>query len=72
MSPEGTTIRSHATEPPPAYSSVPRDARLRRRSHSPLDEPMLTYNTLIVLLGTGLLGANAGLVGSFAVLRGVP
>ena len=30
---------------------------------------MLTYNTLIVLLGTGLLGANAGLVGSFAVLR---
>ncbi|WP_161602265.1 metal ABC transporter permease [Tautonia marina] len=29
----------------------------------------LTYNTLIVLLGTGLLGANAGLVGSFAVLR---
>lgn len=30
----------------------------------------LTYNTIIVLLGTGLLGANAGLVGSFAVLRG--
>ncbi|RUL81751.1 metal ABC transporter permease [Tautonia sociabilis] len=30
---------------------------------------MLTYNTLIVLLGTGLLGANAGLVGSYAVLR---
>jgi manganese/zinc/iron transport system permease protein len=30
----------------------------------------LTYNTLIVLLGTGLLGANAGLVGSYAVLRG--
>lgn len=30
---------------------------------------MLTYNTLIVLIGTGLLGANAGLVGSFAVLR---
>ncbi|WP_169977060.1 metal ABC transporter permease [Tautonia rosea] len=29
----------------------------------------LSYNTLIVLLGTGLLGANAGLVGSFAVLR---
>lgn len=29
----------------------------------------LTYNTLIVLIGTGLLGANAGLVGSFAVLR---
>jgi manganese/zinc/iron transport system permease protein len=30
----------------------------------------LSYNTVIVLLGTGLLGANAGLVGSFAVLRG--
>ncbi len=30
---------------------------------------MLTYNTIIVLLGTGLLGASAGLVGSFAVLR---
>lgn len=30
----------------------------------------LTYNTLIVLAGTSLLGANAGLVGSFAVLRG--
>jgi manganese/zinc/iron transport system permease protein len=30
----------------------------------------LSYNTMIVLLGTGLLGANAGLVGSFAVLRG--
>ncbi|QDV32625.1 metal ABC transporter permease [Tautonia plasticadhaerens] len=30
----------------------------------------LTYNTIVVLLGTGLLGANAGLVGSFAVLRG--
>lgn len=30
----------------------------------------LTYNTLIVLAGTGLLGANAGLVGAFAVLRG--
>lgn len=27
------------------------------------------YNTLIVLAGTGLLGANAGLIGSFAVLR---
>lgn len=30
---------------------------------------MLTYNTLIVLVGTSLLGASAGLVGSFAVLR---
>jgi manganese/zinc/iron transport system permease protein len=30
----------------------------------------LAYNTLVVLIGTGLLGANAGLVGSFAVLRG--
>ncbi len=30
---------------------------------------MINYNTLIVLLGTGLLGANAGLVGCFAVLR---
>lgn len=30
---------------------------------------MITYNTVIVLLGTGLLGASAGLVGSFAVLR---
>lgn len=30
----------------------------------------LSYNTLIVLAGTGLLGANAGLVGAFAVLRG--
>jgi manganese/zinc/iron transport system permease protein len=29
----------------------------------------VTYNTLIVLLGVGLLGAGAGLVGSFAVLR---
>jgi manganese/zinc/iron transport system permease protein len=29
----------------------------------------MTYNTLIVLLGVGLLGAGAGLVGSFAVLR---
>ncbi len=30
---------------------------------------MIPYNTLVVLLGTCLLGANAGLVGSFAVLR---
>lgn len=30
---------------------------------------MISYNTAVVLLGTGLLGANAGLVGSFAVLR---
>ena len=30
---------------------------------------MFTYNTLIVLVGTSLLGASAGLVGSFAVLR---
>ena len=29
----------------------------------------MTYNTLLVLLGVGLLGAGAGLVGSFAVLR---
>lgn len=29
----------------------------------------LHYNTLVVLLGTSLLGASAGLVGSFAVLR---
>jgi manganese/zinc/iron transport system permease protein len=29
----------------------------------------LTYNTLIVLLGTSLLGASAGLIGGFAVLR---
>ena len=29
----------------------------------------ISYNTLIVLLGTSLLGANAGLVGTFAVLR---
>jgi manganese/zinc/iron transport system permease protein len=29
----------------------------------------IQYNTLIVLVGTGLLGASAGLVGSFAVLR---
>jgi manganese/zinc/iron transport system permease protein len=30
---------------------------------------MITYNTLIVLIGTSLLGASAGLIGSFAVLR---
>lgn len=30
---------------------------------------MMYYNTMIVLAGTGLLGANAGLVGTFAVLR---
>jgi manganese/zinc/iron transport system permease protein len=30
---------------------------------------MLSYNTLVVLLGTGLLGLAAGLVGTFAVLR---
>src|SRR5687768_15599039 len=30
----------------------------------------LTYNTLIVIAGTTLLGMNAGLVGSFSVLRG--
>ena len=29
----------------------------------------MTYNTLIVLTGTSLLGASSGLVGSFAVLR---
>lgn len=29
----------------------------------------MTYNTLLVLVGVGLLGAGAGLVGSFAVLR---
>jgi manganese/zinc/iron transport system permease protein len=31
---------------------------------------MFTYNTTIVLLGTALLGAAAGLIGTFAVLRG--
>ncbi|MEX2558581.1 MAG: iron chelate uptake ABC transporter family permease subunit [Pirellulales bacterium] len=31
---------------------------------------MIAYNTAIVLLGTSLLGASAGLVGSYAVLRG--
>jgi manganese/zinc/iron transport system permease protein len=30
----------------------------------------MTYNTLVVLAGTSLLGAGAGLVGTFAVLRG--
>ena len=30
----------------------------------------ISYNTMIVLMGTTLLGANAGLVGSFTVLRG--
>lgn len=29
----------------------------------------MTYNTILVLVGVGLLGAGAGLVGSFAVLR---
>lgn len=33
-------------------------------------EHFISYNTLIVLLGTMLLGANAGLIGSFTVLRG--
>lgn len=30
---------------------------------------MISYNTLIVLLGASILGASAGLVGTFAVLR---
>lgn len=30
---------------------------------------MFNYNTIVVLVGVGLLGAGAGLVGSFAVLR---
>ncbi len=30
---------------------------------------MISYNTLVVLLGTSFLGANAGLIGTFAVLR---
>lgn len=30
---------------------------------------LVSYNTLVVLLGTSLLGANAGLIGTFAVLR---
>jgi manganese/zinc/iron transport system permease protein len=33
-------------------------------------DQLINYNTLIVLLGTTLLGANAGLIGSFTVLRG--
>lgn len=33
-------------------------------------DQFINYNTLIVLLGTTLLGANAGLIGSFTVLRG--
>lgn len=32
--------------------------------------PLWQYNTLVVLAGTTLLGAGAGLVGSFSVLRG--
>ena len=32
-------------------------------------EQLLAYNTLVVLLGVSILGAGAGLVGSFAVLR---
>jgi manganese/zinc/iron transport system permease protein len=31
---------------------------------------MIDYNTAVVLVGTSLLGAGAGLIGSFAVLRG--
>lgn len=31
---------------------------------------MIHYNTLVVIAGVGLLGAGAGLVGTFAVLRG--
>ena len=31
---------------------------------------MISYNTLIVLAGGSLLGASAGLVGCFAILRG--
>ncbi|HYT95237.1 MAG TPA: iron chelate uptake ABC transporter family permease subunit [Gemmataceae bacterium] len=31
--------------------------------------PEITYNTLVVLVGAGLLGAGAGVIGSFAVLR---
>ncbi len=30
----------------------------------------MSYNTLVVLAGTSLLGAGAGLVGTFAILRG--
>src|SRR5256885_15323148 len=32
-------------------------------------EQLLAYNTLVVLRGVSILGAGAGLVGSFAVLR---
>jgi manganese/zinc/iron transport system permease protein len=32
-------------------------------------EQLLAYNTLVVLAGVGLLGASAGMIGSFAVLR---
>jgi ABC-type Mn2+/Zn2+ transport system permease subunit len=32
-------------------------------------EQILAYNTLVVLAGVGLLGAGAGLIGSFTVLR---
>lgn len=32
-------------------------------------EQLLAYNTLVVLLGVSILGAGAGMVGSFAVLR---
>ena len=32
-------------------------------------EQLLAYNTIVVLLGVSILGAGAGLVGSFAVLR---
>ena len=32
-------------------------------------DQLLAYNTLVVLAGVGLLGASAGLIGSFAVLR---
>jgi manganese/zinc/iron transport system permease protein len=31
---------------------------------------MISYNTLIVLVGAGLLGTSAGVIGTFAVLRG--
>ena len=31
---------------------------------------MIDYNTAVVLAGTSLLGAGAGLIGTFAVLRG--
>ena len=32
-------------------------------------EQLLAYNTIVVLLGVSILGAGAGMVGSFAVLR---